>query len=48
MGHTNPLTSLIVDLEDVDPDNAFSTVPYEKGAAFILFLEDTVGGPRMA
>ena len=45
MGETNPLTALVVDLEDVDPDDAFSVVPYEKGAAFLWYLEELVGGP---
>ena len=38
------MTALVVDLEDVDPDDAFSVVPYEKGAAFLWYLEDLVGG----
>ena len=29
----------------VDPDDAFSVVPYEKGSTFLWYLEDTVGGP---
>jgi leukotriene-A4 hydrolase len=45
LGESNPLTALVVDLEDVDPDDAFSVVPYEKGAAFLWYLEDLVGGP---
>ena len=44
-GEANPLTALVVDLEDVDPDDAFSVVPYEKGAAFLWYLEELVGGP---
>ncbi|MBW0519591.1 hypothetical protein O181_059306 [Austropuccinia psidii MF-1] len=27
-----------------DPDSAFSTVPYDKGANFLLYLENVVGG----
>ena len=27
-----------------DPDDAFSKVPYEKGFAFLVFLEAAVGG----
>ena len=38
------MTALVVDLEDVDPDDAFSVVPYEMGAAFLWYLEDLVGG----
>jgi leukotriene-A4 hydrolase len=45
LGESNPLTALVVDLEDVDPDDAFSVVPYEKGAAFLWYLEELVGGP---
>lgn len=43
-GKTNPLTALVVDLDGVDPDDAFSVVPYEKGSTFLWYLEDTVGG----
>ena len=43
-GHDNPLTALVVDLDGVDPDDAFSVVPYEKGCTFLWYLEDTVGG----
>lgn len=35
----------MVDLKGVHPDDAFSTVPYEKGSLFLRFLEDSVGGP---
>ena len=28
----------------VDPDDAFSSVPYEKGSTFLWYLEETVGG----
>jgi hypothetical protein len=45
LGESNPLTALVVDLEDVDHDDAFSVVPYEKGAAFLWYLEELVGGP---
>ena len=43
-GNDNPLTALVVDLDGVDPDDAFSVVPYEKGSTFLWYLEDTVGG----
>ena len=36
---------MVVDLTDTDPDDAFSEVPYEKGAAFLWYLEELVGGP---
>ncbi|XP_059089995.1 leukotriene A-4 hydrolase-like isoform X2 [Tigriopus californicus] len=44
MGQDNPLTNLVVDLSTVDPDDAFSKVPYEKGSTFLWYLEDLVGG----
>ncbi|XP_046441582.1 leukotriene A-4 hydrolase-like isoform X2 [Daphnia pulex] len=44
MGASNPLTSLMPDLTGIDPDDSFSTVPYEKGQAFLWYLEDLVGG----
>ena len=39
------MTALVVNLDGVDPDDAFSVVPYEKGSTFLWYLEDTVGGP---
>ncbi|KAL1110315.1 hypothetical protein AAG570_007848, partial [Ranatra chinensis] len=45
MGHSNPLTKLIVNLDGVNPDDAFSTCPYEKGHTFLFYLENLVGGP---
>jgi len=44
MGDTNPFTALIPRLAGVDPDDAFSVVPYEKGSTFLWYLEDLVGG----
>ena len=39
-------TQLVVDLKgDVDPDDVFSSVPYMKGSAFFIYLEDIMGGP---
>jgi len=43
-GPTNPLTALVPNLTGIDPDDAFSVVPYEKGSTFLWYLEDTVGG----
>ena len=40
-----PYTKLIPDLKGVDPDDAFSTVPYEKGFALLFYLENLLGGP---
>ncbi|XP_071536015.1 leukotriene A-4 hydrolase isoform X2 [Panulirus ornatus] len=44
-GEKDPLTCLVPDLTGVDPDDAFSTVPYEKGHTFLWYLETLVGGP---
>ncbi|XP_051889373.1 leukotriene A-4 hydrolase [Pristis pectinata] len=46
-GPTNPLTSLVPDLRDTDPDDAFSSVPYEKGFALLYHLEELLGGPEI-
>ena len=43
-GNDNPLTCLVVDLNNVDPDDAFSSVPYEKGYNLLYQLECLVGG----
>jgi aminopeptidase N len=40
------LTALRTHLEGKDPDEVFSTVPYEKGARFIALLERTAGRKR--
>ncbi|XP_053112798.1 leukotriene A-4 hydrolase isoform X2 [Hemicordylus capensis] len=45
LGSTNPVTKLIPDLKEVDPDVAYSSVPYEKGSALLLYLEQLLGGP---
>ena len=42
---THQFTKLIQDHTNQDPDVAFSCVPYEKGSAFLLYLEQLVGGP---
>nr|XP_006814590.1 PREDICTED: leukotriene A-4 hydrolase-like [Saccoglossus kowalevskii] len=44
-GADNPHTNLVPNLEGIDPDDAFSAVPYEKGAALLFYLESLVGGP---
>ena len=43
MGEDSPFTSLSPDFSGIDPDDGFSTVPYEKGYQFLSFLEDKVG-----
>ena len=45
-GETHDFTKLIVDLKDKDPDDAFSSVPYEKGSTFLLHLETLLGRPK--
>jgi leukotriene-A4 hydrolase len=46
-GANHPFTKLHVDMRgsDVDPDDSFSSVPYEKGCAFLEHIERLVGGP---
>lgn len=39
-------TKLRTDLAGIDPDEAYSTVPYEKGARFLHLLERQVGRAR--
>jgi aminopeptidase N len=45
-GKDSPLTRLRTELAGVDPDEAFSSIPYEKGARFVTLLEQTVGRAR--
>ncbi|EPY50631.1 leukotriene A-4 hydrolase [Schizosaccharomyces cryophilus OY26] len=44
-GKDHEFTKLIVDLNGKDPDDAFSTIPYEKGFNFLYEIERVVGGP---
>ncbi|XP_065829213.1 leukotriene A-4 hydrolase-like [Oscarella lobularis] len=44
LGSTNPFTCLVTELEGEDPDETFSSIPYEKGSAFLYYLETLVGG----
>uniref|UniRef100_A0A3Q0RB53 Leukotriene A(4) hydrolase n=1 Tax=Amphilophus citrinellus TaxID=61819 RepID=A0A3Q0RB53_AMPCI len=46
-GANNPLTNLVPSLQDVNPDEAFSSVPYEKGFALLYHLEELLGGPEV-
>nr|XP_008176974.1 leukotriene A-4 hydrolase [Chrysemys picta bellii] len=45
LGDTSPFTNLIPKLNEVDPDVAYSPVPYEKGFALLFYLEQLLGGP---
>ncbi|KAI9373139.1 leukotriene A-4 hydrolase [Aspergillus egyptiacus] len=42
-GHDHEFTKLVPTLKGEDPDDAFSTVPYEKGFNFLFYLENLVG-----
>ncbi|KAJ2556152.1 Leucyl aminopeptidase yscIV, partial [Coemansia sp. RSA 1836] len=42
-GSDNQLTALIPDLSGVNPDDAYSRVPYEKGSLLIYHLEQVLG-----
>ena len=42
-GETHEFTQLVVDLKGKDPDDAFSSIPYEKGYTFLSYLESQVG-----
>lgn len=42
-GESHEFTKLVVDLKDKDPDDAFSSVPYEKGFTFLYHLEKLLG-----
>ena len=43
-GESSPLTALVPPLDGIDPDDAFSAVPYEKGLALLNLLTATIGG----
>ena len=45
-GADSPLTKLRQNLEGIDPDESFSSVPYEKGARFVTVIENAVGRKR--
>ncbi|XP_053614355.1 LOW QUALITY PROTEIN: leukotriene A-4 hydrolase [Plodia interpunctella] len=47
LGATSNLTNLVVSLKGVHPDDAFSSVPYEKGSLFLRYLENLAGGPEV-
>jgi leukotriene-A4 hydrolase len=40
-------TTLIPDLKNVDPDDAFSSVPYERGFNLLFYLETLIGEANM-
>jgi len=45
-GVNNNYTSLHPDIGNRDPDDAYSTVPYEKGATFLYYLQSLVTKPN--
>jgi aminopeptidase N len=45
-GPGSPLSRLRTELRGTDPDDAFSSIPYEKGARFVALLERAAGRPR--
>ena len=44
-GKDDQFTELVPNLVGVDPDDAFSSVPYEKGSSLLMYLEEKLGGP---
>lgn len=46
-GPENQATLLQPDLTATDPDDVFSSIPYEKGHTFLAVLEEAVGGPTV-
>ncbi|KAI7791939.1 leukotriene A-4 hydrolase isoform X1 [Triplophysa rosa] len=46
-GANSGLTNLVPNLDEVDTDEAFSSVPYEKGFALLYHLEELMGGPEV-
>ncbi|XP_053377256.1 leukotriene A-4 hydrolase-like isoform X1 [Mercenaria mercenaria] len=45
LGREHAYTKLVQDTRGVDPDDSFSSIPYEKGHAFLFYLEQLLGGP---
>ncbi|XP_060565007.1 leukotriene A-4 hydrolase-like isoform X2 [Ruditapes philippinarum] len=45
LGKEHPYTKLVQDTKGVDPDDSFSSIPYEKGHALLFYLEQLLGGP---
>ncbi len=42
-GEDHEFTKMIIDLKGKDPDDAFSSIPYEKGFIFLYHLEKLLG-----
>lgn len=43
MGDSLEYSKLVLDLKGVDPDDSFSTVPYEKGFNLLFHIENVIG-----
>lgn len=43
LGENHEFTKLVSNLHGKDPDDAFSSVPYEKGFTFLYYLEKLLG-----
>jgi len=43
-GKDNILTAMVTKNDGIDPDDAFSSVPYEKGCNLLVLLEQKLGG----
>jgi len=46
-GLNNSYSSLRPQMNGASPDDAFSTIPYDKGFQFLTFLEDIIGEEKM-
>ncbi|XP_027205009.2 leukotriene A-4 hydrolase isoform X2 [Dermatophagoides pteronyssinus] len=46
-GESSPFTKLLIDVNGINPDDVFSSVPYEKGHTFLFYLEQKLGGPTV-
>ena len=43
-GHESPYTHLVIKYHsDIDPDDTFSSIPYEKGFSLLWYLETIFG-----
>jgi len=45
-GYDHPFTALVPNLDGRDPDDSFSSVPYEKGFDLLFYLTKVVGGHK--
>ncbi|KAG6608965.1 leukotriene A-4 hydrolase/aminopeptidase [Phytophthora cinnamomi] len=43
-GRDHPYTALVPNTDGIDPDEVFSSIPYEKGFNFLHYLSTVVGG----